>query len=226
VCFDLLRSGTGHPIDRGTSSRQAKQTRIIRENLLDIIEYPHPALRHKSKALRRVDADLRATVSEMFSLMYAAKGIGLAANQVDLPYRMFVINLGSDRGEDDELVFINPILSRPKAPVEEEDEGCLSLPGLYAPVRRPSSIHVDAFNLEGEEICGEFQGLLARVIQHETDHLDGVMFIDRLSDTAEMGVRDEIAEFHRRFEQKREAGEIPSDAAITQRLKQIETVYC
>ena len=142
----------------------------------------------------------------MFSLMYAAKGIGLAANQVDLPYRMFVINLGPDRGEDDELVFINPILSRPKSPVEEEEEGCLSLPGVYAPVRRPSSIHVAAFNLEGEEICAEFQGLLARVIQHETDHLDGVMFIDRLSDTAEMAVRDEIAEFDRRFEQKRETG--------------------
>ena len=158
--------------------------------------------------------------------MYAAKGIGLAANQVDLPYRMFVINLGPDRGEDDELVFINPILSRPKSPVEEEEEGCLSLPGVYAPVRRPSSIHVAAFNLEGEEICAEFQGLLARVIQHETDHLDGVMFIDRLSDTAEMAVRDEIAEFDRRFEQKRETGEIPNDEAIAERLKQIETVYC
>ena len=85
---------------------------------------------------------------------------------------------------------------------------------------------MNAFNLEGEEISAEFQGLLARVIQHETDHLDGVMFIDRLSDTAEMAVRDEIAEFHRRFEQKRGTGEMPGDDVIAERLKKIETAYC
>ena len=87
---------------------------------MDIVEYPHPTLRHKAKSLRRVDADLRVTVTEMFRLMYDADGIGLAANQVDLPYRVFVINLGSERGQDEEMVFINPVISRPKAPVEEE----------------------------------------------------------------------------------------------------------
>jgi peptide deformylase len=193
---------------------------------LDIVEYPHPTLRHKTKSLRRVDADLRVTVTEMFRLMYDADGIGLAANQVDLPYRVFVINLGSERGQDEEMVFINPVISRPKAPVEEEEEGCLSLPGVFAPVRRPSTIHLTAFNLAGEEICSEFQGLLARVIQHEADHLDGVMFIDRLSDTAEMAVRDELAGFQRRFEQRRESGEIPADAEIRTRLELIEKTYC
>jgi peptide deformylase len=173
-----------------------------------------------------VDADLRVTVTEMFRLMYDAAGIGLAANQVDLPYRVFVINLGSERGQDEEMVFINPVISRPKAPVEEEEEGCLSLPGVFAPVRRPSTIHLTAFNLAGEEIRSEFQGLLARVIQHETDHLDGVMFIDRLSDTAEMAVRDELADFQRRFEQRRESGEIPADEKIRTRLELIEKTYC
>lgn len=193
---------------------------------MDILEYPHPTLRHKTKSLRRVDADLRVTVTEMFRLMYDADGIGLAANQVDLPYRVFVINLGSERGQDEEMVFINPVISRPKAPVEEEEEGCLSLPGVFAPVRRPSTIHLTAFNLAGEEIRSEFQGLLARVIQHETDHLDGVLFIDRLSDTAEMAVRDELADFQRRFEQRRESGEIPADEKIRTRLELIEKTYC
>lgn len=193
---------------------------------MDIVEYPHPTLRHKAKSLRRVDADLRVTVTEMFRLMYDADGIGLAANQVDLPYRVFVINLGSERGQDEEMVFINPVISRPKAPVEEEEEGCLSLPGVFAPVRRPSTIHLTAFNLAGEEIRSEFQGLLARVIQHEIDHLDGVLFIDRLSDTAEMAVRDELADFQRRFEQRRESGEIPADEKIRTRLELIEKTYC
>ena len=193
---------------------------------MDILEYPHPTLRHKTKSLRRVDADLRVTVTEMFRLMYDADGIGLAANQVDLPYRVFVINLGSERGQDEEMVFINPVISRPKAPVEEEEEGCLSLPGVFAPVRRPSTIHLTAFNLAGEEIRSEFQGLLAPVIQHEIDHLDGVLFIDRLSDTAEMAVRDELADFQRRFEQRRESGEIPADEKIRTRLELIEKTYC
>ena len=80
--------------------------------------------------------------------------------------------------------------------------------------------------MAGEEICSEFQGLLARVIQHEADHLDGVMFIDRLSDTAEMAVRDELAGFQRRFKQRRESGEIPADAEIRTRLELIEKTYC
>ena len=77
---------------------------------MEIIEYPHPTLRHQSKPLRRIDASLRQTVAEMFRLMYEAEGIGLAANQVDLPYRLFVLNVSEERQEDTELVFINPVL--------------------------------------------------------------------------------------------------------------------
>ena len=127
---------------------------------MDILEYPHPTLRHKTKSLRRVDADLRVTVTEMFRLMYDAAGIGLAANQVDLPYRVFVINLGSERGQDEEMVFINPVISRPKAPVEEEEEGCLSLPGVFAPVRRPSTIHLTAFNWRARRSAVSFKACL------------------------------------------------------------------
>ncbi len=97
-----------------------------------IIQFPHPTLRRVSKPLRRVDDELRHIVREMFDLMYEAKGIGLAANQVDLPYQLFVLNLSGDPAEPDaEQVFLNPVLSQPKGTAEAE-EGCLSLPGLYA----------------------------------------------------------------------------------------------
>lgn len=149
-----------------------------------IVDYPHPALRRVSKPLKRVDAELHKLVREMFDLMYSDdnhRGIGLAANQVDLPYRLFVVNLTADPAlRDQEHVFINPVLSQPQGTAEAE-EGCVSLPGLYAPVRRPEKIRINAYNLVGQEITYDLDDLFARVVQHETDHLDGVLFIDRLS---------------------------------------------
>ncbi len=191
---------------------------------MHIVEYPHPTLRHKSKPIRRVDAALRDVVAEMFRLMYEAEGIGLAANQVDLPYRLFVVNL-QDRGDDEELVFINPVLSGQKAS-DEAEEGCLSLPGIYAPVRRPATVTVTAYGLDGKEIRREVGGLLGRVIQHETDHLDGVLFIDRLSEAAALDVKEDVAEFERKFARRRDAAEIPSDQDIAARLSEIEAAYC
>jgi peptide deformylase len=191
---------------------------------MHIIEYPHPTLRHKSKPVRRVDAALRETVQEMFRQMYEAEGIGLAANQVDLPYRLFIANL-RDRGDNLELCFINPVVSAPKGS-EEAEEGCLSLPGIYAPVRRPAQVTVSAYNLAGEEIRWEVDGLLARVIQHEVDHLDGVLFIDRLSPAAQLEVKEAVAEFEQRFARRRAAEEIPSDLDIAERLAECEATYC
>ncbi|NIL95873.1 MAG: peptide deformylase [Planctomycetales bacterium] len=194
--------------------------------IVEIIKYPHPTLRHRSKPIRRVDASLRDIVREMFALMYEAQGVGLAANQVDLPYRLFVANLGGeDRGPDEELVFINPVLSHPKGSAEAE-EGCLSIPGVYAPVRRPAQITVSAYNLQGEAILKEMDGLTARVVQHETDHLDGVLFIDRLSETAAADVKDALAEFEAQFSERRSANQIPPDQQIAERLAGIEADYC
>ena len=100
---------------------------------MQIVKYPHPALTHKSRELKRVDAELRKMIAEMFELMYAHKGIGLAANQVDLPYRVFVLNVsGEAANKDQELVFINPTILRQSGNVEAE-EGCLSFPEIYAP---------------------------------------------------------------------------------------------
>jgi peptide deformylase len=190
--------------------------------VLRIINYPHPTLRRVSKPLRRVDAELRRMVAEMFDLMYANKGCGLAGNQVDLPYRVFIVNESGDPAlKDQEQVFINPVLSKPKGSAEDE-EGCLSLPGLYAPVRRPEQISVQAFDLAGHPIKQAAQDRFARILQHETDHLDGILFIDKLSETQRLAVKDQIEEFEVEFAQRRQRGEIPDDAQIVSRLAELE----
>jgi peptide deformylase len=188
---------------------------------LQIIHYPHPTLRHPSKPLKRVDAELRKLIAEMFELMYAHEGVGLAANQVDLPYRVFVANAEGKDAKDAECVFINPVLSRGKGQVEDE-EGCLSIPGLYAPVSRNEKIRVQAYDLAGNEIEGEVDGLMARVLQHETDHLDGRLFIDRLGPAQLLAVRDKLEEFELAYQSKRETGELPSDEALASRLAELE----
>ena len=193
---------------------------------MHIIQYPHPTLRHKSKPLRRVDAELHNIVRQMFDLMYEAKGVGLAANQVDLPWRLFVVNAKSDPGADDEeLVFINPVLSGAKGS-DEAEEGCLSLPKMYGDVRRSAQITVEAFSLSGEKVRLDLDGLLGRVVQHENDHLDGVLFVDRLSPTAELAVREDLADFESRFQTRRELGEIGSNEQIAARLGELEAGYC
>ena len=191
-----------------------------------IIEYPHPTLRHESKPLKRVDAELIAIVREMFALMYANKGIGLAANQVDLPYRLFIVNLTGDAEQpDQEHVFLNPVLSSRKGSKEEE-EGCLSIPGLYGQVKRPEKITLNAFTLNGEEIAAELSGMFARVVQHEVDHLDGVLFIDKLSPTASLAAKEPLEEFELQFANRRQRGEIPDNAQIAARLAELEKLRC
>jgi peptide deformylase len=192
---------------------------------LQIVYYPHPTLRYKSKPIKRVDADLQRIIREMFTLMYASNGIGLAANQVDLPLRLFVVNLAAQPDEGEELVFLNPVLSQPKGN-EEYEEGCLSLPQLYGPVRRPKQITVDAYNLRGEEIRATLDGMLARVVQHEYDHLDGVLFPDRMKSTALAEARPLLDEFEVDFHGRRQRGEIPSDEQVLQQLQQWEAKYC
>ena len=139
---------------------------------MQVITYPHPTLRHTSKPIKRVDAELRQIVAEMFDLMYEAKGVGLAANQVDLPIRLFVVNLEGERGKGEEMIFINPVISNPKGS-ELAEEGCLSLPSLYGDVIRPKTVRINAYNLKGEELDTTATGLFARVVQHETSHLNG-----------------------------------------------------
>jgi len=161
-------------------------------------------------------------VAQMFELMYEHEGVGLAANQVDLPYRLFIANpTGDPKNKDAEYVFINPVLKGGKGQAEGE-EGCLSIPGVLGPVVRKEKITIEAYNLEGEQFIGEVDGLFARIVQHETDHLDGKLFIDRLAPAQAAEVRDELEEFEIDFQSKRDCGELPDDEAITQRLSELE----
>lgn len=192
---------------------------------LKIVQYPHPTLRYRSKPITRVDRQLKDIVRKMFDLMYEAKGIGLAANQVDLPIQLFVINTKGDPNEGEELVFVNPVLSRPKGS-DEAEEGCLSIVGVNARVARPEQIHVSAYDLSGNEIDMTVDGLLAKAIQHETDHLEGVLFIDRISDSAKNQIEYELEEFRVAFDSQRSTGEIPDDDSIMNRLAEIESRYC
>lgn len=191
---------------------------------LEIIHYPHPTLRHKSKPILRVDDNLRAVIQQMFPLMYEARGIGLAANQINLPLRVFVINLAADPEEGEEFVFINPEISRAKGS-DEKEEGCLSMPGVNAHVKRPETVRIEAYNLRGELFQADLDGLFARAVQHELDHLDGVLFTDKLSDLAKANVLPELEELEIAFDSKRETGELPNDEAIAQRLREIEQQY-
>ncbi len=191
---------------------------------MQIVKYPHPTLRHKSKPLRRVDGELKKIVRQMFELMYEHKGIGLAANQVDLPYRLLVINVTGDAdAKDEEFVFINPVITHRKGSVEDR-EGCLSFPEIFAPVVRPEKIKVNAYALSGEELTYEFDGLYARAVQHEADHLDGILFIDRLSPANRLAVKEDLAALEREFHTFRQRGRIPDDAQIAARLAELEAV--
>src|SRR5215470_13308561 len=119
---------------------------------MKIVQYPHPALRHVCKPLTSIDAKVRKAAEGMLEAMYEAKGLGLAAPQVALPYRLIVLNLTGDRTKrDQEGAYVNPVVLDRKGTVEDE-EGCLSFPGLYAKIRRAKSVKVQAYNLSGESV--------------------------------------------------------------------------
>ena len=165
------------------------------------------------------------TVRRMFELMYESRGVGLAANQVDLPLRLFVCNPQADPEAGEELVFINPVLSQPRG-LAEADEGCLSFPDLYGPVTRPKKIHVQAYGIDGQEMQLDLDGLMSRIVQHETDHLDGVLFIDRMSETSSLAVREDLEEFEIQYRQRVESGHISAESDIESRLRDWEAQYC
>ncbi|MBX3422105.1 MAG: peptide deformylase [Pirellulaceae bacterium] len=192
---------------------------------LSIIKFPHPTLRYQAKSIRRVDEQLREIIARMFELMYEQRGVGLAATQVDLPLRLFVMNASGNPGEGQEVVMINPVLSRPRG-VVEADEGCLSLPNVNARVNRAKTIRVNAYMLDGTEVDRDFSGFEARIIQHEADHLNGKLFIDRLTEGAHVDFADELEALQSEFAAQQRAGSIPDHAALQAQLQYWEQLYC
>jgi peptide deformylase len=160
--------------------------------LMMILEAPDPRLRQLSKPVEAVTDELRALIADMFETMYEAPGIGLAAIQVGHPLRLLVMDLqerDEEVGDDEEerepvrqpRVFINPELSEPSEDLSVYNEGCLSVPEYYAEVERPRTIRAQWLDEHGEKHDEVLDGLLATCLQHEIDHLNGVLFIDHLS---------------------------------------------
>ncbi|RLS32154.1 MAG: peptide deformylase [Planctomycetota bacterium] len=192
---------------------------------LELVEYPHPALLRRTSPLVRIDDALCDAVEQMFDIMYSSIGCGLAANQVGLPYRLFILNLDASPDAGEELVFINPVLSRPRGTAVQE-EGCLSLPGLRMDVRRPEKVVLEAWTLEGEAVRLDLDGFLARVVQHEFDHLEGKLFTDRLPEAAALEARRTLDTMRGVFDGKQSRGEVPTEAEILARLTQLEADRC
>lgn len=174
--------------------------------ILDVVKYGHPALRQKGVRIADVDADIKRLIADMFETMYAAKGVGLAAQQVGQPLQLTVIDVrpATDRPSTIEvdgkpaevnaympLVLINPEI-KPAGNPTPGTEGCLSFPELYTDITRPEFVEVTALNERGKTIKFKAGGLLSRAVQHEVDHLNGILFIDRMDKKTKAGLQPEL----------------------------------
>jgi len=148
---------------------------------MPLVLLPDPVLRQKSEPLEGIDSDVDRLVTDMLETMYDAPGIGLAAIQVGVPRRLLVIDVSKDEDERTPLVFINPEIVTASDERSTYEEGCLSIPDYYAEVERPASVTVRHLDRAGKEQTTEADGLLATCLQHEIDHLNGVLFIDHIS---------------------------------------------
>ena len=146
-----------------------------------IITEPDVILRKKSATLEKVDNELRELMDDMLETMYAAPGIGLAAVQVGILKRVIVIDLSKDGEKKEPIFIVNPEITSKSKELISYEEGCLSIPNQFAEIKRPSSCKINFLNYEGKKSEIDADGLLATCIQHEIDHLNGILFIDHLS---------------------------------------------
>jgi peptide deformylase len=189
---------------------------------LKIVKYPHPALRHVARPLTNVDRKVQLVATRMLELMYEHAGLGLAGPQVGLPFRIFVANYAGDPEKPDlQGVFINPEILEKKG-TQEGDEGCLSFPELFQKVRRAKTVKVEAYDLTAQRVEFELSDLQARIWQHEIDHLDGKLFIDKFGTIAKLASRGALKDFERDYRKSQTRGEIPPDPEIEAALKQLE----
>jgi peptide deformylase len=164
---------------------------------MKIVKYPHPALRVRAKPLAAIDADVQKAAGEMLELMYRSEGLGLAAPQVALDYQLIVMNfVGEHDRPDQQVVALNPVIVEHRGGTVSDREGCLSFPGLYQNVRRAKTVVVQYYDLQGNKMEMTCHDLAARVWQHEIDHLNGELFIDK---------------FRADFEKDKKKGDLPPD---------------
>lgn len=160
--------------------------------LLPILAYPDPRLRTIAKPVEVVDEAIKTLIDDMFETMYQAKGIGLAATQVDHHIQLIVMDLASDGQAPAPRVFINPKVTPLTQELAPYQEGCLSIPEVYDTIERPSRVKIEALDKEGLPFSVEADGLLAVCIQHEMDHLNGKLFVDYLSMLKQSRARDKV----------------------------------
>ncbi|QKV19426.1 peptide deformylase [Oricola thermophila] len=146
-----------------------------------LVLLPDPVLRQKSKPVERVDDDIRRFADDMLETMYEAPGIGLAAIQVGEPIRLLVMDVSKDDEEKSPFVLINPEIVSTGDETSTYEEGCLSIPDYYAEVERPATVTVNYVDRDGKQRTMDADGILATCVQHEIDHLNGVLFIDHIS---------------------------------------------
>jgi peptide deformylase len=163
--------------------------------ILKILEFPDPRLRTVAKPVTDVDERVKRLVADMFDTMKDAKGIGLAASQVNVQQRVIVMDLGED--SIGPRVFINPEIEVLDGGVDPYEEGCLSVPGFYEKIDRPAHVMIRALDGEGKAFEEEAEGLLAVCIQHEIDHLEGKLFVDYLSPFKRQRIRKKLEKIHR-----------------------------
>jgi peptide deformylase len=176
--------------------------------VLELIKYGHPVLRQKGARIERITPELRQLIADMLETMRSARGVGLAAQQIGRALQLTVIDVREvndrpstlqidgkevDVAEHMPMVLINPEVTPTGEPVEGP-EGCLSFPEIYADISRPESVEVKALNTEGKPVRFRCGGLLARAVQHETDHLNGILFIDRMSMKKKQELKPELDE--------------------------------
>lgn len=162
-----------------------------------LTRFPAPVLDQRAKPIAEIDGDIRKLADRMIDLMVEAEGVGLAGPQAGVNLRIFVVSLDSSR--EHAKVYINPDIE-PSGPLVAHEEGCLSLPGIYAPIQRYAHCKVTATDLDGNRFTEEGDDLLARALQHEYDHLEGTMIKDRMSRSAKILARGQLKQLLDDFE--------------------------
>ena len=169
-------------------------------NSLSLVYYPDPILAQVAKPLGAITAEIQDLAGKMIDLMVSSSGIGLAGPQVGFGYRIFVASVTGK--EEDARVFINPKISNLEG-FSEMEEGCLSLPGIHVNVGRPAACRVEAMDVDGQPFVIDATEMQAKVVQHENDHLDGILIIDKIGTLARIGCRKAIKQLKNDYEKNR-----------------------
>ncbi len=165
-----------------------------------IMHYPAEVLAKAASPVEKIDDNIRRLVEKMIDIMLKNKGIGLAAPQVGVPLRLFIISL--DGKKETVKVYINPTVT-PAGELDQTDEGCLSVPGVFTKIRRYKKCSVTATNLDGNEFTEEAEGLYARCLQHEYDHIQGMTIANRMGSTAKIAHRRQLKKLTEKHQKER-----------------------